>query len=173
MKNKKSIIRIGILVSMTSLLMYFIFFKEGKNEIFVTVDKKLSRDLVRIEHGSYSINNESDKKLVTLGLDEVVFSNNKPLILKTICGENDFLIIYDNQYYTIIRHFIPNDFYNGMPGVNIYNFDLEEREGKLFLNLSIKGVDSESFSNIELAKISDASENIWGSKIIKTDAINR
>lgn len=173
MKNTKTLIRIGILASMTSLFMYFIFLKEGKNEIFVTVDKELSRDLIRIEYGSYSINNESDKELVTEGLDEVIFSNNKPLSFKTICGENDFLIMYDNQYYTIIRHFIPNDFYNGMQEANIYNFDLDQREGKLFLSLSIKGTDSESFSKIELAKISDAPENIWGSKIIETDAINR
>lgn len=169
MKNTKTLMRIGILAIITLLLMYIIFLKEGKNEIFVTVDKELSRDLVRIEYGSYSINNESDKKLVTEGLGEVVFPNNKPSSLKTICGENDFLIMYDNQYYTIIRHFIPNDFYNGMPGANIYNFYLDQKEGKLFLSLSIKGTDSENFNKIELAKISNASENIWGSKIIETN----
>ena len=111
---------------MTALLIYFYFGtqQKGSNKIRVTVDNSLSVDKVKIEKGFYSINSGSDQNLVKTGLDKVVFFQKPNDGFETICGENDFYIIYDNEYYAIVRHFIPNDFKDGIPKPHTYNFNL-------------------------------------------------
>ena len=80
------------------------------NSINVAVDEDLDIELVKIEYGFYSGNEESDKGLIEKGLDKIVFENNKSKSFNTICGENDFLVTYGDKYYVKVRHFIPNDF---------------------------------------------------------------
>lgn len=75
--------------------------------------------------------------------------------------KNDFFIIYDNQYYTILRHFIENDFVTGIPSPNEYRFHLEKESDTINVTLEIFGPDSEKFEK-QMAKIENAKNNIWG-----------
>jgi hypothetical protein len=98
-------------IALIALPTYIYFRTQQKvvNKIRVTVDSSLAVDKVKIEKGFYSINSGSDQNLVKIGLEKVVFLNKPNDGFETICGENDFYVIYDNEYYTIIRHFIPNN----------------------------------------------------------------
>lgn len=166
--NKKTIIKLGLLIAIIGGLLYCILATRQKlNEVIVTVDNSLSSDKVHIEFGFYSINSGSDQNLVKIGLDKVVFSGHPKGNFETICGENDFFVRYDNEYYTILRHFIPNDFYDGIPKPHKYNFDFKKYKGKIHLKLNIVGPDGEIIEK-ELVKISDANDNIWGRKIKNT-----
>ena len=150
-------------IALTALLIYFYFEiqENGSNKIRVTVDNSLSVDKIKIEKGFYSINEASDQKLVKIGLDKVVFFQKPNDGFETICGENDFYVIYDNEYYAIIRHFIPNDFYDGIPKPHIYNFNLYKDADKIKMTVDIVGQDGEKFTE-QLAHVADAKENLWG-----------
>jgi hypothetical protein len=164
--SKKSILISVIVMALTALLIYFYFGtqQKGSNKIKVTVDNSLSVDKVKIEKGFYSINEGSDQNLVKIGLDKVVFFQKPNDGFETICGENDFYVIYDNEYYAIVRHFIPNDFYDGIPKPHTYNFNLYKQADTIKLTVDIVGQDGEKFER-KLAHVSNANENLWGRPI--------
>lgn len=165
--TKKKVLKFGLLALIFGgLLVYFLLNKKDQNQIIVTVDNSLSSDKIRIDEGFYSINEGSDENLIKMGLDKVVYSNSKATSFETICGENDFLVVYDNEYYTILRHFIPNDFYDGIPEPHTYNFDFKRIGDKINLTLNIEGQDGEKFERV-MTKVSDANNNIWGGQIEK------
>jgi len=165
--TKKKLIIFGIVAAIIGgLSFYFIFIKEDQNKLFVTVDNTLISDKIRIDEGFYSINSGSDDNLIKLGLGKTVYSDNNAKSFETICGENDFLVVYDNQFYTVVRHFIPNDFYDGVPKPHKYNFDFKRIEDKIHLTLNIEGQDGEKIER-ELVNVSDANNNIWGRQIEK------
>jgi len=153
------------------MAMYFYFGtrQESSNTIKVTVDSSLSLDKVKIEKGFYSINSGSDENLIKIGLDKVVFLNKPNNGFETICGENDFYLTYDNQYYAIVRHFIPNDFYDGNPKPHAYNFHLYKQADKIKLTVDIVGQDGERFER-QLANVAYANENLWGRPIATLSA---
>ncbi|WP_413534086.1 hypothetical protein [Empedobacter brevis] len=165
--NRKKVLKFGLITLIISgLLTYFLLNKKDQNQIFVTVDNSLSTNKIRIDKGFYSINEGSDENLVKMGLDKVVYSDSKATSFETICGENDFLIVYDNEFYAIVRHFIPNDFYDGVPKPHSYNFDFKRIGDKINLTLNIEGKDGEKFETV-MAKVKDANHNIWGRQIEK------
>jgi hypothetical protein len=165
--TKKKLIIFGIVAAIIGALsFYYIFIKEDQNKLFVTVDNTLISDKIRIDEGFYSINSGSDDNLIKLGLGKTVYSDNNAKSFETICGENDFLVVYDNQFYTVVRHFIPNDFYDGIPKPHKYNFDFKRIEDKIHLTLNIEGQDGEKIER-ELVNVSDANNNIWGRQIEK------
>jgi hypothetical protein len=165
--NKKKVLKFGFLALIFGgLLAYYLLNKKDQNQLIVTVDKSLSTDKIRIDQGFYSINEGSDENLIKMGLDKVVYRDRKAISFETICGENDFLVVYDNEYYTIIRHFIPNDFYDGIPEPHTYNFDFKRTGDKINLTLNIEGQDGEKFERV-MAKVTDANKNIWGRQIEK------
>lgn len=165
--TKKKLILFGIVaVIVGGLSLYFIFGKEDENKLFVTVDNSLASDKIRIDMGFYSINSGSDKNLMEFGLNKTVYSANKAKSFQTICGENDFLVVYDNQFYTVVRHLIPNDFFDGVPKPHKYNFDFKKDGDKIYLTLNIKGRDGKKIDK-ELVNVSNAKNNIWASQIEK------
>ena len=165
--TKGKLIIFGIVAAIIGgLSFYFIFSKEDQNKLFVTVDNSLASDKIRIDEGFYSINSGSDENLIKLGLDKTVYSDNNAKSFETICGENDFLVVYDNQFYTVVRHFIPNDFYDGIPEPHTYNFDFKKIGDKIHLTLNIEGQDGEKIEK-ELVDVADANNNIWGRQIEK------
>ena len=165
--NRKSILKIGLIaVIIGGLLTYFLMNKKDQNQLFVTLDSSLSADKIRIDEGFYSINEGSDENLIKIGLDKVVYSDSKATSFETICGENDFLVIYDNEFYAIVRHFIPNDFYDGIPEPHTYNFEFKRIGDNINLSLNIEGQDGEKFERV-MAKVVDANNNIWGRQIEK------
>jgi hypothetical protein len=165
--NKKKILKFGLLTLIFGgLLAYVLLNKKDQNQLIVTVDNSLSSDKIRIDQGFYSINEVSDENLIKMGFDKVVYSDSKATSFETICGENDFLVVYDNEYYTILRHFIPNDFYDGIPEPHTYNFDFKRNGDKINLTLNIEGQDGEKFERV-MAKVADADKNIWGRQIEK------
>ena len=158
---------------MAALLIYYYFViqQNHSNKIRVTVDNSLSVGKVKIEKGFYSINSGSDENLVKIGLDEVVFFQKPNDGFETIWGENDFYVIYDNEYYTIVRHFIPNDFHDGIPNPHTYNFNLYKQADTIKLTVNIVGEDGEKFER-KLAHIADANENLWGQPIQNSSKSN-
>ena len=164
--SRKSILISVVVIALTGLLIYFYFGtqQKGSNKIRVTVDNSLSVDKVKIEKGFYSINSGSDQNLVRIGLDKVVFFQKPNDGFETICGENDFYVIYDNEYYAIVRHFIPNDFFDGIPKPHTYNFNLYKQADTIKLTVDIVGQDGEKIER-RLAHVSNANENLWGRPI--------
>ncbi|WP_026904543.1 hypothetical protein [Pedobacter glucosidilyticus] len=165
--NKKKILIFGLLALIFGgLLAYYLINKKDQNQLIVTVDSSLSSDKIRIDQGFYSINEGSDENLIKMGLNKVVYKDSKETSFETICGENDFLVVYDNEYYSILRHFIPNDFYDGIPEPHTYNFDFKRNGDKINLTLHIEGEDGEKFERV-MEKVADAKNNIWGRQIEK------
>ena len=158
-------------IALTALLIYYYFGTQqnGSNKIRVTVDNSLSVDKIKIEKGFYSINEGSDQNLVKIGLDKVVFFQKPNDGFETICGENDFYVIYDNEYYAIVRHFIPNDFYDGIPKPHTYNFNLFKVADKIKMTVDIVGQDGEKFER-QLAQVTNANDNLWGRLIQKSNS---
>ena len=164
--TKKRFIIFGLVAVIIGLFFYFLEGKEDQNKLFVTVDNSLTSDKVRIDKGFYSINSGSDENLIRLGLNEIIYTDNKAKSFETICGENDFLVVYGNQLYAVVRHFIPNDFYDGIPEPHTYNFDLKRSGDKIHLTLNIEGQDGEKIER-DLVDVADANNNIWGRQIEK------
>jgi hypothetical protein len=165
--NKKSVLKFGLLtVIIAGLLTYFLVFKKDQNELIVTLDNSLSSDKIRIDQGFYSINEGSDENLIKMGLDKQVYKDSKATSFETICGENDFLVVYDNEFYSVLRHFIPNDFYDGIPEPHTYNFDFKRIGDKINLTLNIEGENGEKFERV-MSEVADAKNNIWGGQIKK------
>jgi hypothetical protein len=161
--NRKRIMKFGLIALIFSALLDCFL---DQNRINVTTDSSLSTDKIRIDQGFYSISESSDEDLLKIGLDKVVYSDSKAKQFETICGENDFLVVYDNEFYTIFRHFIPNDFYDGIPEPHTYNFDLKKIGDRINLTLNIEGQDGEKFERV-MTKVADAKKNIWGRQIKK------
>jgi hypothetical protein len=134
------------------------------NKVTVSVENGLNINSVEIQYGFYSGNEESDKKLVENGLAKTVFENNQSKTFNTICGENDFLITYENKYYAKVRHFIPNDFDDGIPDEHKYNFEIKNIENGLLLTLCIIGIDGKTITK-KFAEIKNADNNKQGEKI--------
>lgn len=76
---------------------------------------------------------------------------------------------YDNQYYAIVRHFIPNDFYDGIPKPYTYNFHLYKQADKIKLTVDILGEEGERLER-QLANVAYANENLWGRLITALSA---
>ena len=165
MSRKSTFISI-VVIFLTALLVYFYFCtaKIEVNKIRVTVDNSLQVNKVKIEKGFYSSNSGSDQNLVKLGLDKVVFFKKPNDGFETICGENDFYILYDNEYYTIVRHIIPNDFYDGIPKPHTYNFNFRKQADKINLTVNIVGQNGEKFER-HLEHVSNSNKNLWSRTI--------
>lgn len=162
--SKKRILILGLaLVIAVGSFTYFLHSTSDQNKLCVTVDAPLYSDKIRIDKGFYSISEDSDENLVKMGLSEIVYDSSKAKGFETICGENDFLVVYDNEFYTIVRHFIPNDFYDGKPEPHTYNFNFKKNGEKINLTLNIEGQDGEKIQRV-MSKISEAGNNIWGVK---------
>ncbi|MFN4811870.1 MAG: hypothetical protein ACK5JQ_04710 [Bacteroidota bacterium] len=165
-KRAKYILGISILV-LGLLAVYWWTTSESQNVILVTVDNNLDLEKVKIEFGFYNSSPGNDFDLTKNGLDKVVFKNtSRPF--ETICGENDFYLTYDDRYYTVLRHFIPNDFYDGIPEPHKYHFDLKMKNDSIYLALKITGQDGEVREK-KLMKIETSKENFWGSLIQTTN----
>ncbi len=157
-KDKKFKLGVAIFI-VVGILVYFY---NHHNKLFVTVDNSLSYDKIRIEKGFYSINEHSDKNLIKQGLDEVIYNHGKKVKkFETVCGENDFLIIYDDKFYTIFRHLIPNNFLDAIPKPHTYNFNLKKVGDNIKITLNIEGEDGIKMERI-MVKVADANKNVWG-----------
>lgn len=133
------------------------------NEIIVTVDKNLNIDKVKIEFGFFNSRSGNDLALTKNGLNKTIYKGSKAKDFETICGENDFYLTYDNEYYTVLRHFIPNDFVTGEPQPHKYHFNLVKDNNDIILKLEIIGPDGEEREK-KLLPIESSKENFWGSQ---------
>lgn len=152
------------------LLIWEGFFKQTHNSVIVTLEDGLSIEKVEIQRGSHSINSPSDQKLFTLGLTDKVFTNGRAEVLEKRVGENDFLVIYDNSYYTVFRHFILNDYYNGIPDAHAYHFTFTKSANKLLVKVDIEGEFANSFS-LEMIPVELAPYSIW-TKLVEDKQMN-
>jgi hypothetical protein len=161
--NKRTKYLLGLLIILSGLFIAYKWTtKQSENEIIVTVDNNLNIDKVKIEFGFYNSNSGNDFNLTENGLGTIVFQKtSRPF--ETICGENDFYLTYDNKYYTVLRHFIPNDFFDGIPKPHKYHFDLKMDNEDIYLKLKIIGPDGVEIEN-KLLKIENSKNNFWGSQ---------
>lgn len=163
MKSKvKTIFVIAILLICGSII--YLFTQKTDNKIILQVSNGLNLELVKIQYGFYSGNKTNDKTLVEVGLKQVVFENCKPVSFETICGENDFLITYGDEFYFKVRHFIPNNFTDAMPEPHEYHFNLKETSEGIELFLEIIGQDGMTITQ-KMARISEAESNQQGKPI--------
>jgi hypothetical protein len=153
---------IGLLILLVVIIVFYkLTFRQIGNEIVVTVDKNLTKDKVRIEFGYFNSRSGNDFSLTQNGLGKTVFNGGNTKDFKTICGENDFYLMYDNKYYTVLRHFIPNDFVTGVPQPHKYHFNLTKDKNDINLELEIIGPDGEKREK-NLLTMESSKENYWG-----------
>lgn len=131
------------------------------NDVTVQVSDGLSTNKIKIQLGYYSMNAASDLVLVKAGLEKPVFDGGAKHDFETICGENDFLLLYDNTYYTIVRHFIPNDFVDAVPPPHRYHFSFRKAGDQSVVTVKVEGELSETFER-QLQQIDQAGSNRWG-----------
>lgn len=136
------------------------------NTATVLVGESLDLRRVVIQTGFYSINSTTDEDLLKKGLEQAVFDGVSKYSFETICGENDFLIFYDQQYYTIIRHFIPNDFYDGIPSPHHYHFSIEKSEDDMYVILKVVGQDPMTIRK-KLMPVFMSKSLLWASPIVR------
>ena len=165
MMNRVKIIFVIAIVLICGVVIYS-FTQKTNNKIAVEVSKGLDLELVKIQYGFYSGNNVNDKSLVENGLKKIVFKNGKSSGFETICGENDFLITYGNEYYIKVRHFIPNNFTDGLPEPHEYQFKLKKTSDGIELLLDVKGLDGMAITK-RMARIDEAESNQQGEAINK------
>lgn len=134
------------------------------NTVTVLVSESFDLQQLVIQTGFYSINSTTDEDLLKMGLEQAVFDGISKYSFETICGENDFLIFYDQQYYTIIRHFIANDFYDGIPKPHQYNFTFEKIDEELFVILDVVGQDPMTIRK-KLMPVFMSKSLLWASPI--------
>jgi uncharacterized protein len=158
---KKSLILSSMALLLTGGGLYWFMNRHAHNEISVITGPSLSADKVKIQLGFYSINEDSDRRLVQTGLGKTLFDGKAKGKFETKCGENDFYITYNNEYYTLVRHFIPNDFQDGIPEPHQYNFAIHKSGDKMIMNLDIAGPDGEKHVR-EMAPVSAAGMNRRG-----------
>ncbi|MHC5310543.1 hypothetical protein ACYSNM_10850 [Myroides sp. LJL116] len=171
MKSKTLKFCIGVLLVVgISILLWESCFKQTHNSVIVTLEDGLSIEKVEIQRVSHSINSTSDQKLFTKGLKDKVFINGKAEVFEKKVGENDFLVVYDNSYYTIFRHFILNDYYNGIPGGHTYHFTLSRSSDTFLLKVDIEG-EFENYFELEMIPVELAPYSIW-TKTIEVEQIN-
>lgn len=135
------------------------------NTATVLVGESLDLRRVVIQTGFYSINSTTDEDLLKKGLEQAVFDGVSKYSFETICGENDFLIFYDQQYYTIIRHFIPNDFYDGIPSPHHYHFSIDKSEDDMYVILKVVGQDPMTIRK-KLMPVFMSKSLLWASPIV-------
>lgn len=161
---KKNIWIVMLIAAFAGVFLYYFVFRETENTVHVTVKDSLSVNKVRIQRGFHSINKESDAVLISKGLHEKVFERGNPSYFEKRIGENDFLVVYDEQYYAVFRHFILNDFYDGIPNGHAYHFDIQKEDEQLIVTVTIKGEFSEQFKR-RLIPVADAPYSLYGRKL--------
>lgn len=145
MKNKKTIFILTIILLIGSYGLW----KSNKdflllwnsNTINVTTENPLNNDKVKIEYGFNSINRESDKEMfMGRKAKTILYDGKVKAKLENEYGENDFLITYDNKYYFSFRQFKFNRRHQ-----HTYNFNLKNKNNKMYLRAEIKGQDGMKF----------------------------
>ncbi|MBX7224386.1 MAG: hypothetical protein K1X55_00010 [Chitinophagales bacterium] len=131
------------------------------DQLSVTVSEKLSKDKIRIDLGFFDPDAASDEVLIKRGLPMVVFINGKARDFEANSIENDFLIVYDNKYYTIVRHIVPSAMFVRTAHRHMYNVDLNEVGGKIHLTFDVDGIEGVIIEK-DLESVVNASDNLWG-----------
>ena len=96
------------------------------NKIKIITDQHLNSDKVKIE---LRINGVSENY-------EVIFEGEQKIKIVNEYGENDFLVKYDNQFFTTFRHFKTNRRHQ-----HNYNFYFHQKGDKVILKVNIEGID--------------------------------
>lgn len=145
MKKRRNLL-IGFFIAVFTVVGIFSVVNNGSNKIFVTCDKNLSIEKVRIEFGFNSINRKNDLELFENSKSHTVLvDGDSETSFKTDFGENDFLIIYDNSYYFSFRHFIETDFVSDYPTAHKYFFDFYMKNNRPAVKVSIEGEQKMNF----------------------------
>ncbi|MCP1996835.1 hypothetical protein [Flavobacterium sp. HSC-61S13] len=164
--RRKSFVAVFVFLLVVLGLVYLWYTTTSKaNTATVLVGESLDLRRVVIQTGFYSINSTTDEDLLKKGLEQAVFDGVSKYSFETICGENDFLIFYDQQYYTIIRHFIPNDFYDGIPSPHHYHFSIDKSEDDMYVILKVVGQDPMTIRK-KLMPVFMSKSLLWASPIV-------
>lgn len=113
------------------LIVFMTSCRNNKNSITVRTSQDLKAEKVEIRKGFVSINRKDDRELFKADF-EVVFEGEYKKNLRTDFGENDFLVLYNNEFYYLFRHFIESDFYSEFPKGHDYDFYFFLRQDSLF-----------------------------------------
>jgi hypothetical protein len=136
-KLKASVLIISIILVLGYVFRSFI----GFNDVSISLNTSYSikRTEIKIYKGWYS----HSSKLFPKNKGKLIFDGIKFLPFDTDYGENDFLVVYSDSFYTKFRHFkTTNRMYD------IYTFNLSKSNNKLILDVKIQGTDPKVFSSI-------------------------
>lgn len=138
MLNAKRKVLIFIIV-VVAVIGFYIINKEIKlvdlSTIHITTGKSLSKSKVKIKRGEHSISRKNDQELFDdKNGDRTIYNGFQTGLLNTDYGENDFTVIYNNEYYLQFRHFLLNTRYQSS-----YNFFLYMQQDTIYVQADIKG----------------------------------
>jgi len=125
----------------------------NSNKVKVYATKPLTTELVKIEHGisANSINRANDLSLFqNKEKYNIVFDKRPRKKIYNDYGENDFLITYDNKYYSSFRQFKTNWRHQ-----HTYKFTFWQADNVLFVKVDISGINNMEFTR-KMIKIDDA-----------------
>lgn len=145
-----------IFVLFVSLILTGCFTKDKYT--VVIDDAKLSEKNIKIKFGlsAFSINRETDAILFD-GKNNfsIIYANGQKLSkIKGDYGENDFLILYNEAFYTVFRVLKTSrdDEYE-------YKFTFEKKNGDIYLNVSVNG---QHLKSLKMGLIENASKQKIG-----------
>ena len=140
------------------------------NHFHIKTEKPLDKGKVIIKFGFSSINRETDRELFSdfdVSRSILLFNNGiSKNEMPNDYGENDFLIIYDNQYYLSFRQFKFNRRHQ-----HDYFFKFSMKQDSVFVEVDIKGKDRMKFER-KLLKISEADKYRCNTPIDSTKVLH-
>jgi hypothetical protein len=158
MNKRKSIILISIFI-IVSLLIFWKFIKLnkiygfiGKNSVNIVVIEPLKKENLVILKSFYSIDRKNDEELFfsEYSKPDTIFNGYETKETKFEYGENDFLIIYNNEYYYEFRQFKTNE-----RAYHDYSFIISKIDTNYIINVEIIGLDDTKFQR-NMNKIENA-----------------
>ncbi len=118
----------------------------GFRDISITLETttEINRSKIIIYRGWYA----HPVTLFPKNKGKLIFDGKTFLSFDTDYGENDYLIVYSDSFYTTFRH---NKTTNRLE--DTYSFKVSKLNNKIILDVDIKGTDPLNYSNLVFRKI--------------------
>ena len=103
------------------------------NKLSVSSSPPLTDNKVKVIQGFFSINRKNDSELFyDWPADQIIYNGGNSHKPETEHGENDFLVLYNDQYYFQLRHFQTNESED-----NSFDFHLIQVDTSIYLEVKI------------------------------------
>lgn len=159
-KLKKTIFFIALVSIIGSIVLYkankdfLILWNSNNLDVSVEQPLKLNKVIIGFDSPTESLLDWSKLERIREHPDEmpekiIIYRQGKQIRkIDNFYGENDFFILYDNTYYTWLRHGKTN-----RRNQHDYNFHLYKKNNGLYLKIVIKGINSYVYNDIKVKKL--------------------